>query len=218
LLLLFLQILQNQELIIVIILIIFVVLLVKLNKRVFKITYLCSSISYWKRTFLSPIPILLANLNKNNLIKNYSKVQNTCNNSIKILNKIIHTNYRARLEYRINNNILNEFLKFYYIKYLILYIQILYIISTELVSKFEISKLKIFFNAYKLSFNPLPQLLILNHKIFIICLIILIKTINQSFNSLSFITKYFSNSNSSNLNNIETLELYEMWKKIIQFS
>ncbi|CAG8799477.1 6283_t:CDS:1, partial [Cetraspora pellucida] len=50
-------------------------------------------------------------------------------------------------------------------------------------------------------------------KYFRICLLILMKTINQSFEAIPFIQKYFGDSNSNNPNNIGTLEIYEIMKK-----
>ncbi|CAG8621360.1 11258_t:CDS:2, partial [Scutellospora calospora] len=147
-----------------------------------------------KEAFSASKSILLEELNENDAIYNSSKINKTCKNSIIILNKIINTHFGARLEYRIGFDITNQFYNIVQDKlHNYLTINPFYIISTHLISKVKIAKLKTFLNIYNLSFSHLLQSANFNNESFRICLVILIKIINQSFEALSNTKKYFDN-------------------------
>ncbi|CAG8601651.1 1089_t:CDS:2 [Dentiscutata heterogama] len=164
-----------------------------------------------KEVFTSSIPTLLSDLNERDAVFNSEKVQNACDNLIEIFKENFNMNYGARLEYRIGYSILDYF-------FTILLNRLptffnsnpFYIIPTEDILNFKIAKLKTLLNTYNLSLNFSSQQLTSNHKVFKICLVILMKSINQSFTAIPFIKKYFGDSNSDNENNVGTLELYQI--------
>ncbi|CAG8521977.1 18506_t:CDS:2 [Dentiscutata erythropus] len=167
-----------------------------------------------KEAFSAATTTLLKKLNENNAIKHPTKINKVCEASIEILNEIVNTNFGARAEYRIiYENLVPFVAKLENRVYNFLYSKPFYIIPTKLVSNLKIAKLKTFINAYNLSFHPIPDLLTSKHEAFRISLLYLMKTINQSFDALPFITKYFGNSDLDNENNIGTLEMHRIMKQ-----
>ncbi|CAG8771586.1 25499_t:CDS:2, partial [Dentiscutata erythropus] len=179
-----------------------------------------SRINNWAYTydisevFTSSIQTLLADLNETDAVYNFEKVQNACTNSFDLFNENINMNYGARLEYRISYSILNNFLTILLNKLPnFLNSNPFYIIPTQDMLKFKTAKLKTLLNTYNHSLNiSLPQLTE-NHKHFRICLVILMKSINQNINAIPFVKQYFGDSNYDNANNVGTLELYQIIEK-----
>ena len=121
------------------------------------------------------------------------------------------------MEYRIGFDITKQVLTIIQLKlYSFLDTNPFYIIPTQLVSKVKIAKLKTFLNLYNLSFNsPLQSIQSseFNNETFRICLLILMKTINQSFDALPNTKKYFGDSSIDNPKNTGTLEIHAIMKK-----
>ncbi|CAG8838906.1 30300_t:CDS:2, partial [Gigaspora margarita] len=170
-----------------------------------------------KEAFSASKSTLLEELNEKDAKNNSSKVNKACKAAISIFNEIINTYYGARLEYRIGFDITNQVLTIIQLKLDgFLNTNPFYIIPTHLVSKVKIAKLKTFLNLYNRSFNSSiqsSQPSTFNNKTFRICLLILMKTINQSFDALPNTKKYFGDSSIDNSNNPGTLEIHNTMKQ-----
>ncbi|CAG8845238.1 24089_t:CDS:2, partial [Gigaspora margarita] len=170
-----------------------------------------------KEAFSASKSTLLQELNEKDAKNNSLKVNKACKATIIILNEIINTRFGARLEYRIGFDITKQVLTIIQLKLnSFLDTNPFYIIPTHLVSKVKIAKLNIFLNLYNRSFNSLiqsPQLSIFNNETFRICLLILMKTINQSFDALPNTKKYFGDSSIDNSKNTGTLEIHSIMRQ-----